>query len=264
MITRYDVKYGNHYRLNYDHHHNLIAVDVWENGYYATYRKVTLDYIKSEVNGDVELYIESNKFELSKFDRYDELWYRFVDSPYHHTQCDLDLHYDILDYVNHYRNDDEPILCHFYNENKPISFDSANKNELRLLYSCFRSRPDLVEMYKIPIPPKRGFDSSKQSIFYIHEITEGSYIKGYKFGISNGDGYSRLYNQNRESIYTIDKKHYWVLDGNVARSIETIIKSQHTKAFTKEEIPDGYTETFLPYAYESVMKLVDEIIKFTE
>lgn len=49
MITKYSVNYDSHYRLNYNHHHELTHVDVWERGYYATYRKVTLDFIKKEV-----------------------------------------------------------------------------------------------------------------------------------------------------------------------------------------------------------------------
>lgn len=131
------------------------------------------------------------------------------------------------------------------------------------LYYAFVGRGDLSILYNLPISKKRGFDNGKESVFYINEVYDNGTLKGYKFGISNGDGKNRLYNQNRGSKYDITKKHRWVVDGKVARSIENIIKSQHTKAFTKEELPDGYTETFLPYAYESVLELVKTITKFT-
>lgn len=268
MITRYNVKYGDHYQLNYNHHHELIDIEVWERGYYATYRKVTLDFIKSEVEkllGSelIDYYIERNNYQLSKFDDNHELWYRFIEAPCNHIECDIDLHEDILKYLNHNHNGYEPVLQCFRKNDKLLSFSTANKNDLSTLYSLFKGRPDLSQLYSIPEPNKRGFDSGKESVFYINEILDEGTIKGYKFGISNGDGKSRLYNQNRGSKYTINKKHNWVLDGKVARSIENIIKSQHKKAFTKEELPDGYTETFLPYAYEAVLELVEAITKFT-
>ncbi|EPY3962328.1 hypothetical protein ACXDGR_000156 [Klebsiella pneumoniae] len=266
MITKYSVKYGNHYQLNYNQLHELTSVEVWERGYYATYRKVTYDFLKKEVD-EIEWseYCERNEYELSKFNYSNQLWYRFVETPCHHTQCDLELHEDILDYLNHDENGITPELMYFTIDDKNhYSYESASGKERDSLHYAFLNRPDLISYYNLPTVKKRGFDSGKEAVLYINEIYDGSTLIGYKYGISNGDGKQRLYNQNHNSKFTITKKESWTLDGKVARSIENIIKTKYTNAFTKEEMPDGYTETFSSFAYCEVRALIDMIIDFVK
>lgn len=267
MIIKYSVKYGTRYQLNYDGEHNLIGVEVWERGYYATYRQVTLDFIKKEYeeyNGPgFDYYYNENEYKLSQFNYNDKMWYRFVEVPCHHLDCELDIHEDILKYLNHWYNDDKPDLCYFSIDGDTLQYDSASKSEKNTLYYHFRRRPDLAKLYNLITPGKKGFDCNKDSVFYLNAILSGDMTIGYKYGISNNRCDNRLYNQNRESVYNLVKVHSWNVSGKIARSIENIIKSKYTKEFSKEELPDGYTETFHVDAYDEVLNLINTIIEFT-
>lgn len=53
MIKKYIVKYGYSHQLTYNQSHELIEVDVWTKGYYATYRQITMIFIESEVKNHI-------------------------------------------------------------------------------------------------------------------------------------------------------------------------------------------------------------------
>ena len=112
-----------------------------------------------------------------------------------------------------------------------------------------------------PYCAKRGFSPNKKGCLYINRIFCKDGKQGLKFGITNGDHNQRSSKhvaKSNSSYSTISVYHH--LDGQIIKNLEKSIKNRfknQVKYLSKEELPDGYTET-LP------IECLAELILFVE
>jgi hypothetical protein len=109
-----------------------------------------------------------------------------------------------------------------------------------------------------------GFNRSKDSLFYIRKIDLDNRKQALKFGITNNMDGDREKQQKRHvkgGVKTILREE---VSGEIALDIENLCKKYFgRKGFlTKEEFPDGFTET-IKYSEENLIKIksiVDEVL----
>jgi hypothetical protein len=88
-----------------------------------------------------------------------------------------------------------------------------------------------------------GYNPSTQGFLYILSIRQDDGVLGYKFGITNSPE-GRVKRIQRRCSY--DVRPVFILtfpDGKEAASIESSVKRLFGNYFTKDEMPDGFTET---------------------
>lgn len=96
---------------------------------------------------------------------------------------------------------------------------------------------------------KCGYSTSKQGTFYVYRWTKDNY-SFIKVGITNQKELARIKQQKRETEYKYKK--IWSAtfeDGAMPLHIENYIKNSEIEigAISKEEFPEGYTETVKIY-----------------
>jgi hypothetical protein len=97
-----------------------------------------------------------------------------------------------------------------------------------------------------------GYNPSKPGIFYV--IDFGEFIK---YGITNNID-SRLKSHKKNGVYSVVITHLFE-DGKTAVNLERHIKcSLGGKFVTKEQCPDGYTETLCPSKLNNILSIINE------
>lgn len=100
---------------------------------------------------------------------------------------------------------------------------------------------------------KGGYDSSKSGTFYALD-----FITFIKYGITN-NLQRRLAQHKRNGRYTIAFTKSFE-DGSIAQKLEREVDKKFGGRFaTKEQCPDGYTETLCPSKLKDIITLVDGI-----
>ncbi|WP_157829145.1 GIY-YIG nuclease family protein [Colwellia sp. 75C3] len=105
---------------------------------------------------------------------------------------------------------------------------------------------------------KYGFNPNEPGYIYIQEITLNSEVQGYKFGIAF-DPVTRIKSIRFSSIFKhrIIFTHRYDL-GRDALNLENIIKGQFkTSHLSKQDMPQGFTETISPGDLEPLIKVIE-------
>ena len=105
---------------------------------------------------------------------------------------------------------------------------------------------------------KYGYSTSKQGTFYVYQWTKDNH-SFIKFGITNQKELARIKKQKRETKYNYKK--VWSAtfeDGSIPLYIENYIKNSGIEIgiMSKEEFPDGFTETTTEYCLELLEDVV--------
>lgn len=110
---------------------------------------------------------------------------------------------------------------------------------------------------------EHGFKSNKSAYFYLTTWT----LEGYdvlKFGITNNEPATRFYRQSRLSEYNVKSHvHLKFASGLHAIWLEKIVKryqKEYGSALSKEEFPDGYTETIDYSHYANMMDIINDYV----
>ena len=107
---------------------------------------------------------------------------------------------------------------------------------------------------------KRGYQPVKQGTLYIQKMTNNNSFVGVKFGITNKETHERMRNQSRVSKF--DHEIFYELtlqDGQKILDLENRIKEAmkgKTSYISKEDMPDGFTETVAPSELSTIMYIV--------
>ena len=110
-----------------------------------------------------------------------------------------------------------------------------------------------------------GYKPSKQGIFYIQTLYKNKSFVGVKFGITNVSTRKRLNTQSAKSKF--DHEIFYELtlqDGQKILELENNIKEAmkgKTSYISKEDMPDGYTETVAPSELSTIMYIVKSFEK---
>lgn len=110
-----------------------------------------------------------------------------------------------------------------------------------------------------------GFRPNKKGVLYIQKIIENSFLVGVKFGITNKTSQERMKQQSRVSKF--DHEIFYELtlqDGQKILELENKIKEAmkgKTSYISKEDMPDGYTETVAPSELSTIMYIVKSFEK---
>lgn len=105
----------------------------------------------------------------------------------------------------------------------------------------------------------------KSGTLYIQKLTNDDSFVGVKFGITNRDTNERMKNQSSKSKF--DHEIFYELtlqDGQKILELENKIKEAmkgKTSYISKEDMPDGYTETVAPSELSTIMYIVKSFEK---
>ena len=105
-----------------------------------------------------------------------------------------------------------------------------------------------------------GYNTLKHGTLYIQKLIKKSCFYGIKFGITNLTTQERMRNQSRVSKF--DHEIFYELtlqDGQKILELENKIKEAmkgKTSYISKEDMPDGYTETVAPSELSTIMYIV--------
>jgi len=82
-------------------------------------------------------------------------------------------------------------------------------------------------------------------VCYINGIYDKEELIGVKFGITSNTAHKRCYYQNSKSCYSIRQLESYRMPSNISciEAENECLKELQCKLFTKQEVPDGYTET---------------------
>lgn len=111
----------------------------------------------------------------------------------------------------------------------------------------------------------RGYQPLNQGTIYIQKLNYNSSLVGVKFGITNGKAQERMRNQSRVSKF--DHEIFYELtlqDGQKILDLENKIKEAmkgKTSYISKEDMPDGWTETVAPSELSTIMYIVKSFEK---
>lgn len=105
---------------------------------------------------------------------------------------------------------------------------------------------------------KYGYQTNKIGTLYIQSIGD----KALKYGITNHDPFERMRVQSKESLYEHKMLYYFTLgDGGLVLDCENNIKRKvGGKFLSKEELPDGYTETLDIKQLEGLLVYIKSIL----
>lgn len=94
---------------------------------------------------------------------------------------------------------------------------------------------------------------------YINLITDGAEVVAIKFGVAN-NSLVRIKDQKSGCIFDMSIYGVWVYpDSKSCKGAErTCMHSMPVGVLTKEEMPDGYTETTFPSNIDSIIKIFEE------
>ncbi len=105
-----------------------------------------------------------------------------------------------------------------------------------------------------------GYNPLKKGVLYIQKLIKRKIIVGVKFGITNRTTKERIGGQSRLSKF--DHEIFYELtlqDGQKILELENKIKEAmkgKTSYISKEDMPDGYTETVAPSELSTIMYIV--------
>lgn len=101
--------------------------------------------------------------------------------------------------------------------------------------------------------------TQRQQEAYINLIKDSDEVIAIKFGVAN-NSWVRAADQNSRSIYSVEQYGVWVFpDVKSCKAAErTCMHSLPVSLLTKEEMPDGYTETTFPSNIDKVIKIFEE------
>ncbi|MBQ4672288.1 hypothetical protein [Aeromonas dhakensis] len=110
-----------------------------------------------------------------------------------------------------------------------------------------------------PSCAKTGYDPSKSGTFYVVEWTNQE-TKWLKFGITNKNPNKRFTNQKRNTTnqYKVLSLHYFD-DGSIPPILEQLLKQlkdKYPSGITKEQMPDGHSETLSIDSLEELNKII--------
>lgn len=146
-------------------------------------------------------------------------------------------------------------------------FDGEYKNlQVKMIMECPKGH-----MYKVlfskfmtgrrcPTCSVTGYDPDKNGFVYVQKLYKGGEYVGIKFGITNNDPKLRMDKQNSKSCLTHELyycKEY--RDGKAAYDKEAEIKrtfKKFTRHISKEDMPDGWTETLPPEYLDRVLDMI--------
>lgn len=104
--------------------------------------------------------------------------------------------------------------------------------------------------------PKCKGNIQKQA--YINLVSDGVVDLALKFGIANNAN-SRVYDQNRKSKLSVTQLAVWEFPSvELCKTAEKMVKSQSKKVLSKEDLPDGYTETASLSTLELIIRIYEE------
>ena len=118
---------------------------------------------------------------------------------------------------------------------------------------------------RCPSCTKSGYKRLKQGTLYIQKLLRRDVFEGVKFGITNLTTRERMRNQSAKSKF--DHEIFYELtlqDGQKILELENKIKEAmkgKTSYISKEDMPDGYTETVAPSELSTIMYIVKSFEK---
>ena len=110
-----------------------------------------------------------------------------------------------------------------------------------------------------------GYQTAKQGTLYIQKLLRRDVFEGVKFGITNLTTKQRMQKQSAKSKF--DHEIFYELtlqDGQKILELENKIKEAmkgKTSYISKEDMPDGYTETVAPSELSTIMYIVKSFEK---
>lgn len=110
-----------------------------------------------------------------------------------------------------------------------------------------------------------GYRTTKSGVFYVQKLLENNIFCGVKFGVTNRTTKERIGGQSRLSKF--DHEIFYELtlqDGQKILDLENKIKEAmkgKTSYISKEDMPDGYTETVAPSELSTIMYIVKSFEK---
>ena len=146
-------------------------------------------------------------------------------------------------------------------------FDGEYKNlQVKMIMECTKGHVYKVRYSKFmagqrcPTCAPTGYDPDKTGFVYVQKLyKDGEYV-GIKFGITNNDPKLRMDKQSSKSCLTHELyycKEY--RDGKAAYNKEAEIKrtfKKFTRHISKEDMPDGWTETLPPEYLDRVLDMI--------
>lgn len=112
---------------------------------------------------------------------------------------------------------------------------------------------------------KSGYNPAKRGTLYIQKLINCNCFVGIKFGITNLTTTKRMQKQSRVSQF--DHEIFYELtlqDGQKILELENKIKEAmkgKTSYISKEDMPDGFTETVAPSELSTIMYIVKSFEK---
>ena len=110
-----------------------------------------------------------------------------------------------------------------------------------------------------------GYNTTKKGTLYIQKLNDRNKFIGIKFGITNLTTQQRMQKQSSKSKF--DHEIFYELtlqDGQKILELENKIKEAmkgKTSYISKEDMPDGYTETVAPSELSTIMYIVKSFEK---
>ena len=127
-------------------------------------------------------------------------------------------------------------------------------------HHCSISPNDFKTGYGCAKCAKNGFQPNLPASLYLTSLSIDSVIKGYKLGITNNSVETRMASHNTHSIFDhVIVETYKFSVGQDALDLENILKLElDCNYFTKEQLPDGHTETISPDQLNEFYKVVGQ------
>jgi len=160
-------------------------------------------------------------------------------------------------------------------KDKNISFINFcgewNGSRTKLKLSCHNNHMWVTSIASVfggsacPSCAEYGYRPSKRGVLYIQKLIKENLFVGVKFGITNTTTQKRMKQQNRKSQF--DHEIFYELtlqDGQKILDLENKIKEAmkgKTSYISKEDMPDGYTETVAPSELSTIMYIVKSFEK---
>lgn len=101
-------------------------------------------------------------------------------------------------------------------------------------------------------------EKPKQKYAYINIVSDKESILAIKYGIATNPE-DRLKKQAWKAIYPMTNFGIWEFeDYQSCRNAETYCKRNFQQSLSKEEMPDGFTETTYPYNIDKIIKIYED------
>lgn len=140
-----------------------------------------------------------------------------------------------------------------------------SKTRMKILCNCGHEYTTNIKRFvcngsRCPHCASYGYKPTKPGTLYIQKLTNDDSLVGVKFGITNLTAKERMKRQSRVS--KLDHEIFYELtlqDGQKILELENKIKEAmkgKTSYISKEDMPDGYTETVAPSELSTIMYIV--------